>query len=265
MRVLDDEDKTVARLHVDTAAGDDVTTARLTVSPLRGYDREAGRAGALLASVNGVTSAAASYYEQSLAAAGTSFDGARLARPGAAITADMPAAAAIAARAPDVPRHRRGQRAGRARRHRHRVPPRPAGRGPSRPFDREAGRRHPAGASAHVGGPPSAVERLAADLKWLGDATTPTRDLDVYLLGVPGMAERLRAARPPDLDAFRAHLAGYRAEAFARLTADLRSPRFATLVGPVAGGVVARRRATRRPARRRSSSARPGCAAPTAA
>jgi CHAD domain-containing protein len=77
---------------------------------------------------------------------------------------------------------------------------------------------------------PSAVEQLAVDLKWLGDATTPTRDLDVYLLGVPGMAKRLRAARASDLDAFRTQLAGYRAEAFVRLQADLRSPRFATLI-----------------------------------
>ena len=59
VRVLDDEDKTVARLHVDTAEGDDGSTARLTVSPLRGYDREAGRAGALLAALNGVRIAAA--------------------------------------------------------------------------------------------------------------------------------------------------------------------------------------------------------------
>ena len=88
----------------------------------------------------------------------------------------------------------------------------------------------PGTATAALGAPPSAVERLASELKWLGDATTPTRDLDVYLLGVPAMAERLRAARPPDLDAFRAHIARYRADAFDRLTVDLRSSRFTSLL-----------------------------------
>jgi CHAD domain-containing protein len=75
------------------------------------------------------------------------------------------------------------------------------------------------------------VAQLADDLKWLGDATTPTRDLDVYLLGVPRMAGSLRAARPADLDPFRAHLGARRADAFARLVSDLESPRFTTVLG----------------------------------
>ncbi len=141
--VLDDEDKTVARLHLDTAADDDdVTTARVTLSPLRGYDREAGRAGALLASLNGVTTAAASTYEHALAAAERD----RRRRPRTPCRGHCRHAGrgGDRRRAPHVPRHRRSQRAGRARRHRHRVPARPSGRGSSRPLDREAGRRHPA-------------------------------------------------------------------------------------------------------------------------
>ena len=175
MRVLDDENKTVARLHVDTAAGDDVTTARVSLSPLRGYDRETGRASALLASVNGVTPAA------------TSTD-AEDAHPGAAITADMPAAAAIArvlrtflatveVNVPGVCADIDTEFL-----HDLRVAVRRA-----RSTVKLAGDVLPAA---------GAVEQLAVDLKWLGDATTPTRDLDVYLLDVPGMAERLRAARP---------------------------------------------------------------------
>ena len=209
MRVLDDEEKTVARLHLDTAAGDDVRTARVSLSPFRGYDRETGRAGALLASVNGITPVATS-------------TAAELARPGIAITPSMPAAAAVArvlqtflatveANVPGVLADIDTEFL-----HDLRVAVRRA-----RSTVKQAGAILPAAV---------AVEQLAVDLKWLGDATTPTRDLDVYLLSVPGMAARLRAARPPDLDAFRAQLAGYRAEAFVRLEADLRSPRFATLL-----------------------------------
>jgi CHAD domain-containing protein len=229
VRVLDDDDKTIARLHLDTAAGDDLATARVILSPLRGYGREAGRASNLLASVNGVTTAAASTYEQSLAA-GNGLAAPDLA-PRPAVTADMPAAAAVAAvlRAflagaeANVP----GVLADIDTEFLHdlRVAVRRA-----RSTVKLAGDILPAASDAPSGAIPSAVEQLATDLKWLGDATTPTRDLDVYLLGVPGMAERLRAARASDLDAFRTQLAGYRAEAFTRLDADLRSPRFATLI-----------------------------------
>ena len=42
--------------------------------------------------------------------------------------------------------------------------------------------------------------------KWLGDLTTPVRDLDVYQLGLPEMAGWLVAASAADLEPFRAHL-----------------------------------------------------------
>jgi CHAD domain-containing protein len=77
---------------------------------------------------------------------------------------------------------------------------------------------------------PAPLGPFAAELKWLGDSTTPTRDLDVYLLDVPAMAERLRAARPAELGAFRDHLAARRTEVFGRLVTDLRSARFARLI-----------------------------------
>ena len=226
MRVLDDEDKTVARLHVDTIPGDDRGPARVTVIPLRGYDRQARRAGALLAALDGVAAAPDSCYEQSLAAAGRRFDDPQLARPGAGVTADMPAAAAIAgvlrtflttveANVPGVLADVDTEFL-----HDLRVAVRRA-----RSTVKLAGDVLPGA----PGAPRWAVERLATELKWLGDATTPTRDLDVYLLGVPAMAKRLRASRPTDLDAFRTQLAGYRAEAFTRLAAELRSPRFVAL------------------------------------
>ena len=42
--------------------------------------------------------------------------------------------------------------------------------------------------------------------KWLGDLTTPVRDLDVYELDLPTMAGWLVAADADDLAPFAAHL-----------------------------------------------------------
>jgi CHAD domain-containing protein len=69
----------------------------------------------------------------------------------------------------------------------------------------------------------------AAEFKWLGDLTTPTRDLDVHLLGFAAMARQLVAAKPADLEPFRTFLARRRAREFRRLAAGLRSARFKAL------------------------------------
>jgi CHAD domain-containing protein len=74
--------------------------------------------------------------------------------------------------------------------------------------------------------PAADANRYAREFKWLGDLTTPTRDLDVHLLGFAAMTEQLLAAAPADLEPFRAFLARRRAREFRRLAAALRSPRF---------------------------------------
>jgi CHAD domain-containing protein len=213
--VLDDDAKTVARLHVDAPVGDTMP-ARVTVTPLRGYDREAADAVRALAVLDGVAAAPASCYDECLAAGGRGRAGSR----GPAITAEMPAAAAVA-----------GVLRGFLATVEANVP------GVLADIDTEflhdlrvAVRRTRATVKQAGAVLPAALEPFAAELKWLGDATTPTRDLDVYLLGVPAMAKRLRAARPVELDAFRAHLAERRAEAFAQLTTDLRAARFESLL-----------------------------------
>jgi CHAD domain-containing protein len=71
--------------------------------------------------------------------------------------------------------------------------------------------------------------QYAAEFKWLGDLTTPTRDLDVQLLGFDELAGQLVAASPADLEPFRAFLARRRTREFRRLAAGLRSTRFRTL------------------------------------
>jgi CHAD domain-containing protein len=74
------------------------------------------------------------------------------------------------------------------------------------------------------------VSRFAAEFKWVGDLTTPTRDLDVHLLGFDEMAHSLAAAKPDDLEPFRGYLEQRRVKEFRALTRGLRSPRFTQLI-----------------------------------
>ena len=67
------------------------------------------------------------------------------------------------------------------------------------------------------------------EFKWLGDLTTPTRDLDVYLLGLPAMTAGLVGADPGDLEPFGEQLARQRARAQRELARGLRSARFQRL------------------------------------
>ena len=66
--------------------------------------------------------------------------------------------------------------------------------------------------------------------KDFGDLTTPVRDLDVYELDLPTMAEWLVAAGPADLESFAAHLRTRRATAREPLVHELRSARFRRLL-----------------------------------
>jgi CHAD domain-containing protein len=73
------------------------------------------------------------------------------------------------------------------------------------------------------------VARFAAEFKWVGDLTTPTRDLDVHLLGFEQTARTLKAAKPDDLEPFRAYLEQRRVKEDRALARGLRSARFAAL------------------------------------
>ncbi len=68
-----------------------------------------------------------------------------------------------------------------------------------------------------------------AEFKWLGDMTTPVRDLDVHLLGFGDLAAGLRAGTPADLEPFRDFLIRRRVTEFRRLSSVLRSARFRAL------------------------------------
>ena len=74
------------------------------------------------------------------------------------------------------------------------------------------------------------LARFAAEFKWIGDMTTPTRDLDVHLLDFEETAASLRAAKPDDLEPFRGYLEQRRVKEFRTLARGLRSSRFTQLM-----------------------------------
>lgn len=75
-----------------------------------------------------------------------------------------------------------------------------------------------------------ALARFAAELKWLGQATGPTRDLDVFLLDTAAFGEGLPRERRDDLGAFTTYLEQRQRAAHDALVTDLDSPRYAALV-----------------------------------
>lgn len=75
--------------------------------------------------------------------------------------------------------------------------------------------------------PEDLAARWSVEFRWLGDVTTPTRDLDVYEQGLPALARTV--ARPADLDAYAEHVAGKRQVEFEALRRALRSARFRAL------------------------------------
>ena len=72
---------------------------------------------------------------------------------------------------------------------------------------------------------PRTVARRETQAKHLGDLTSPLRDLDVHLLGLPTMRSWLVSADPEDLAPFEAHLRRRRAAAHATLVRALRNAR----------------------------------------
>jgi CHAD domain-containing protein len=99
-------------------------------------------------------------------------------------------------------------------------------------------------------------QRYTGEFKWLGDITTPVRDLDVYLLGYQQSANGLAAAAPAELEPFHSHLRSQRESERAALVHVLRGRRFTDLLqawradlagqpaprrGPTAGQLAAER------------------------
>jgi CHAD domain-containing protein len=89
--------------------------------------------------------------------------------------------------------------------------------------------------------------RFASEFRWLGDLTTPLRDLDVQLEELPSIAAGLVAAGPADLEPFRVYLVRRRAAERRALNRGLRSDRFATVLGDWRKALTVPRAGRRRP------------------
>ncbi len=222
-RVLNSDDKTIARITVDRmsvtypAAG--TVPPRLTVTALRGYQPQALRLIEMLAATPGVSDGGQSGLEAALAAAGR--------RPGdysskinVLLTPRMPASVAMATVLTALLDTLEANVNGTVRDvdteflHDLRIAVRR-----SRSALKLAGDALPDGMAA----------RFRPEFKWLSDLTTPTRDLDVYLLGFSGMAASLIAATADELEPFHEYLRRNRAAAQRLLARGLRSARFSRL------------------------------------
>ena len=226
-RLLNADGKTVARhrttvtapsaLSSGTAAG---TTAellpRLAVTAVRGYPGQARRAASLLAAAPGISYASQSVFTAALSALGR-HPADYTSGVEAEITATMPGSVAVARlllRLLDTLELNVD--------------------GVLRDIDTEflhdlrVAVRRTRSAIKLLGGvlPAKLAEHYKAEFKWLGDLTTPTRDLDVHLLGFGPMTGQLVAASPADLEPLRAFLVKRRAREFRRLATALRGPRF---------------------------------------
>ena len=229
-RLLNADGKTVVRLVADrttvtapsalssaAAAG---TTAelppRLAVTAVRGYPGQARRAASLLAAAPGISYASQSVFTAALTALGR-HPADYTSGVEAEITATMPGSVAVARlllRLLDTLELNVD--------------------GVLRDIDTEflhdlrVAVRRTRSAIKLLGGvlPARLAEHYKAEFKWLGDLTTPTRDLDVHLLGFGPMTGQLVAASPADLEPLRAFLVKRRAREFRRLATALRGPRF---------------------------------------
>ena len=73
---------------------------------------------------------------------------------------------------------------------------------------------------------PDEREHFRGEFRWLGQATSPVRDLDVFLLAAHGRTGSLGGADPDQLVDLQRHLARRRRRAFARMSEVLRSARY---------------------------------------
>jgi len=248
-RLLNADGKTVARLIVDQSVvtrGDHAVRlpARLAIAEVRGYPGQARRAARLLADAPGVSPAPQSTFLEALHALGrhpNDYSGGVIAD----ITAQMPASVAVATLLLGLLDTLEQNVDGTLRDidteflHDLRVAVRR-----TRSAIKLLGDVLPGGLAASY----------AAEFKWLGDLTTPTRDLDVHLLGYDAMAGQLVAASPADLEPFRVFLTRRRAREVRRLAAGLRSARFRAITDHWRKALVEVRDAGR-PARRRGVTA----------
>jgi CHAD domain-containing protein len=223
--LLNDERKTVARLELDWPdppdawhGGDLPSAPRLTITEIRGYTAQARRAAALLGAAPDIEPARGTVFAAALAMSGR-----RAAEYSNKINADItgsePATEAVSTillRLLDILEANVD--------------------GVLRDIDTEflhdlrVSVRRTRSALKLLGGALDLnIDRFRAEFKWLGDLTTPVRDLDVHLLDFDETAAGLKAAAPADLAPLREYLLRRRVAEFRRLARGLRSDRFRAL------------------------------------
>lgn len=224
VRVLDPEEKTVARLLTESV---DDGTSRLRIQPLRGYDSAGDRIARLLLSrIDGFSAVSATSYDLALTRAErhpANGRGPIRMRP------DTSAAVAVAQ-----------MLAGFAEAIEENVPGTIDAIDTEFLHDLRVAVRRTRSILKLVGDvlPDDLAERFAPEFKWLGDLTTPVRDLDVYLLELDTMGARLRSAAPGDLEPFRSFLVKHRSAERRRLVRGLRSRRFEQLMSDWRGALA---------------------------
>jgi CHAD domain-containing protein len=233
-RLLNEDGKTVARLLIEhpavAAPGGRTLPPRLMITEVRGYLNQARRAARIVAGIPGVRPVTEPLLADALNAIGR-YPGDYSNKVATNITGRMPAAEAAAtillrlldtveANVPGVLRDIDIEFL-----HDLRVSVRRS-RSALKLFGDALTAPLAAKGTALTGGE---LARFAAEFKWVGDLTTPTRDLDVHLLDFEDTARTLRAAKPDDLEPFRAYLKQRRVKEFRVLARGLRSPRFVAL------------------------------------
>jgi CHAD domain-containing protein len=218
---VDDEEKTVARVAVEgpfAVDGGDMLPPRLRVEPLRGYRKQARTVAKRLATMSALRRVDEPLFRVACSAIGLE-PGVYRSTPDVRLDAEMPARLAFAAllhELVDIARVNVD--------------------GTMRQLDieflhdlRVAVRRSRAAlkVAKRVYNEPLRA-RYAAEFKWIGDITTPSRDLDVYLRGFDELVAH--AMDPEAMRPFRSLLTGQRREAHTALNRALRSKRFARLL-----------------------------------
>jgi CHAD domain-containing protein len=242
LRALDGDAKTIARLAVDTMSvtypASATAAARLTLIPVRGYTGHADRLEQALRAQPGVGNGSETSLVTALSAAGSRPGELPGKASGMLLSPELPAARALASILTVLLETIEAN-----------VP------GTLRDIDTEflhdlrVAVRWTRSALKLCGPalPGGLARTFKPEFRWLGDLTTPTRDLDVYLLGLPGMAAGLVAATEYDLAPFRDHLSRSRAAAQAGLRRGLRSARFTRLTSDWRAALAGVRPARKRP------------------
>ncbi len=223
LRVLNPDTKTVAWIRADRTTVNHPAAAelpaRLQVTAVRGYQPQAERVGEMLAAAAGLDGPPARPLDAALAAAGQRAE-AYSNKVSVPLAPGMPARAALQAVLLQLLDTLEANVAGTIR-----------------DIDTEflhdlrVAVRRTRSALKLAGDvlPASLPARFRPEFKWLGDLTTPTRDLDVYLLSYDEMTTTLVSAAPAELGPFHTHLARRRVIEQRSLARGLRSARFSRL------------------------------------